>query len=65
MFTQGFIDKSNVTVSTDAARNFLGFRISWAEHIGPSFTRVALKLLTPPFPNENERLIHQLEIQLF
>ena len=27
--------------------------------------RVTLKLLTPPFPNENKRFFHQLEIQSF
>ena len=27
-----------------------------------TYTRVTVKSLTPPFPNENERFIHQLEI---
>ena len=33
-------------------------------HIQYEYTRITLKLLTPPFPNENERFFRQLEIRI-
>ena len=36
----------------------------WSIHAKHCYTRVTLKLLTPPFPNKNERFIRQPRIQL-